>query len=186
MKRIWFLLVICLMLIPPVYAKEIGGVDMPDSLEVNDTRLVLNGAGLRKKFIIKVYAAGLYLMQKTTDPQKIVDADEPMQIRLHFIYDGVSKDKLIDAWNEGFQKGTAGNIEPIKNKIDQFNSYFTEEAKKNDIYDLVYTPQDGLEVIIKGKSMGKIGGLEFKKAVFSIWLGQDTALPKLKEDLLGK
>jgi hypothetical protein len=109
-----------------------------------------------------------------------------MAIRMHFIYDGVSSEKLIEGWNEGFGKATGGNIGPIKKEIDAFNAFFTEEAKENDIYDIVYIPGEGVSVTMKGVLKGTIQGLDFKKAVFSIWLGDDPADSKLKKGMLGK
>ncbi len=168
-------------------AVETGGVNIPDSMSLkNGQKLILNGAGLRTKFFMKIYAGALYTKQKMNDAKKIIEADEPMAIRMHFIYDGVSAKKLIDAWNEGFENATGGNIKPIKDKVDKFNSFFTQEAKKGDIYDIVYVPGQGVSVTIKGKAMGTISGLEFKKAVFSIWLGDKPADSSLKEGMLGE
>jgi hypothetical protein len=164
---------------------EAGGVQLPDSLTVNKARLQLNGAGVRKKVIIKVYAGGLYLLNKETDPAKIIEANEPMVIRMHFIHSTVSKEKLISAWNEGFANATNGNIATLQKEITAFNGYFQEDAKKGDVYDVVYVPGQGTSVEIKGKRKGSIPGLEFKKAVFSIWLGEKPADAKLKKGMLG-
>jgi hypothetical protein len=170
----------------PASAKEIGGVNFPDALPAGNEQLVLNGAGLRTKMFIKVYAGGLYLRKKDNDAQKIINADEPMVIRLHFVYDGVSQDKLIEAWNEGFANATGGNLAPQKESINKFNSFFTEEARKGNIYDIIYTPGEGISVIIKGKLLGTIKGLDFKKSVFGIWLGDKPADNSLKQGLLGR
>ena len=186
MKRLIVITLALLMMTPVAYAKQIGSVTLPDSLMAGKDKLLLNGAGLRKKLFIKVYAGGLYLKQKETDPLKIMATDEPMAIRMHFIYNGVSSKKLIDGWNEGFKNGTGGNIEPIKSEINQFNAFFADEAKKNDIYDIIYIPGQGISVYIKGKLKGTIPGFAFKKAVFSIWLGDKPADKKLKQGMLGK
>jgi hypothetical protein len=167
-------------------AEQIGDVNLPDSLMAGKDTLLLNGAGFRKKVFIKVYAGGLYLKQKQTEPQKVIALDEPMAIRMHFVYDGVSSKKLIRGWNEGFQNGTGGNTEPIKGEIDKFNSFFAEEAKKNDIYDIIYIPGQGVSIYVKGALKGTIPGLDFKKAVFSIWLGDKPADKNLKKGMLAK
>ena len=140
--------------------------------------------GIRKKFVIKVYACGLYLKEKTSDYQKIIDSDEPMIIRMHFLYRKVSNKKLIEAWNEGFAK--YANSEKIAMEIEQFNALFTKNAVKNDIYELIYTPRKGTDLMINGEIIGTVGGLEFKKALFSIWLAENTSLPELRESLLGE
>ncbi len=186
-KKIFAIALGFLLIFSVAGAVETGGVNMPDSMTLkNGQKLILNGAGLRTKFFMKIYAGALYTKQKMNDAKKIIDADEPMAIRMHFIYDGVSAEKLINAWNEGFENATGGNIKPIKDKVDKFNSFFKEEAKKGDIYDIVYIPEQGLTVTIKGKLMGTIEGPEFKRAVFSIWLGDEPADSSLKDGMLGK
>ena len=186
MKRLMFMVLVVFMISPMANAKQVGKVELPDSLMAGTDELLLNGAGFRKKLFIKVYAAGLYLKEKQTDPQKIMDAETPMAIRMHFVHSEVPSKKLVDAWNEGFVNGTGGNIEPIKTEIDTFNAYFSQEAKKNDIYDIIYIPEQGVSVYIKGELKGTIKGLDFKKAVFSIWLGEKPADSKLKKKMLGE
>ncbi len=182
------IIVFCLLLMmtAPVQALEIGGVNLPDVLHTGNEQLILNGAGLRTKFFIKVYAGGLYLKKKEMDSRKTIDADEPMAIRMQFIRDGVSPEKLIDAWNKGFASATGGNLAPVKSRVDTFDSFFTEEARTGDIYDIVYTPGDGVSVTIKGKLKGTIKGLDFKKALFAIWLGEKPADNSLKQGMLGR
>jgi len=186
MKRLLVVVLAVFMISPAAVAKQVGKVNLPDSLMAGKDELLLNGAGFRKKFFIKVYAAGLYLKEKQTDPQKIMDADTPMAIRMHFVHSEVSSKKLVNAWNEGFVNGTGGNIAPIKTKIDTFNAYFSQKAEKNDIYDIIYIPEQGVSVYIKGELKGTIKGLDFKKAVFSIWLGEKPADSKLKKAMLGE
>ncbi|MEW5908350.1 MAG: chalcone isomerase family protein [Thermodesulfobacteriota bacterium] len=168
------------------WSAEVAGVSLPDSLAVDGINLVLNGAGLRKKLVIKVYAAGLYLTQKDRNSQAIVDADKPMAIRMHFIYDGVTAKQLIETWNEGFAVTMGENAPALKDRVASFNSFFTREAKKNDRYDLIYQPQKGTSLVINDNPAGTISGLDFKKALFSIWLGEKASNKGLKAALLGE
>ena len=184
-KRVFAMVLGLLLMISLIGAAQIGGLKLPDSLMAGNTKLLLNGAGVRKKLIFKVYAGGLYLEKKNTHAAKIIAADEPMAIRMQFMRD-VSNDKLIGAWDEGFDKATGGNIEPIAKEIKAFNAFFTEEAKEGDIYDIVYTPGEGVAVTMNGVLKGTIKGLDFKKALFAIWLGDDPADSGLKEGMLGK
>jgi hypothetical protein len=170
----------------PAYALEIGGVALPETLDAGGKSLVLNGAGLRKKFFFKIYAGALYLPEKESDPGKIVPADEPMAVRMHFIYDGVSAEKLIETWNEGFEKTTGGRPGPLSDRIVAFNGLFTEEAGEGDVYDIVYTPSEGVRVVMNGRAAGTIQGLDFKTALFAIWLGEDPADDGLKREMLGR
>ncbi len=186
MKKMLVVIFFALTITAPVQAKEIGGMNLSDTIVAGKEQLVLNGAGLRKKFFVKAYAGGLYLKTKENDAQRIVNADEPMAIRLQFIYDGVSCKQLVEGWNEGFANATNGNLGSIKESADTFNSFFTEDARKGDVYDIIYTPGEGVHVSIKGKLMGVISGLDFKKALFAIWLGEKPVDSALKQGMLGK
>lgn len=167
-------------------AIEIGGVTLSDTMKLEKTTLKLNGVGLRKKVFVKVYAGGLYLESNQSQADTIISADEPMAIRMHFIYDGVSSDKLISAWNDGFAKSTSGSTGSIQKQIDQFNGFYTETAEKNHVHDLIYEPGKGVTVILNGKTVGIIPGLDFKKALFGIWLCDEPADKGLKNGMLGK
>ena len=116
MKKLVVIILAVFMMSPTAFAMQVADVTLPDSLMAGGDTLLLNGAGLRKKFIIKVYAGGLYLKQKDTDPVKIIDEDAPMAIRMHFIHDGVSSEKLVDGWNKGFMNGTTEILHPFKQR----------------------------------------------------------------------
>ncbi len=186
MRRLMLSLGLIVVLAIPASATEIGGVNMPDTMTVGEQQLMLNGAGLRKKLWIKVYAGGLYLKEPTSNSINIIQADEPMAVRMHFIYDGVSAQKLIDAWDEGFDAALKGDTSSIQAEIDQFNSLFTVEAKEGDIYDIVYLPEEGTRVSFNGKLVGVVPGLPFKQALFAIWLGKKPADDDLKDGMLGE
>jgi hypothetical protein len=175
-----------LLMCSPATALEIGGATLPDTMAVEGKDLVLNGAGLRKKLFVKVYAMGLYLPRKSGDAPEIIQADEPMAARMHFIYDGVSAGDLVGAWKEGFENSTDGNQAPIRAEIDTFNGYFSGDAKKDDVYEFIYAPGQGVRTVFNGQPVGTIRGLDFKRALFGIWLGDKPADKSLKKGMLGQ
>ena len=167
-------------------AKEIAGINMPESLKTGQTTLLLNGAGVREKFFIDVYVGGLYLKKRSQDPKEIIEANEPMAIRLHVVSSMLTSKKMEKATREGFAKATDGNIEPIKVQIDEFCSVFQKEIKEDDRYDLIYVPGKGVEVYINGEYASVTEGLAFKKALFGIWLSDKPAQKSLKKAMLGQ
>ena len=64
------------------------------------------------------------------------------------------------------------------------------KTSKEDSWVFIYIPGKGTEVHIHDGTTdtlkGVIPGLGFKKALFSIWLGEDAPVGGLKDDLLGK
>ena len=73
---------LALLMIPTVQAVEIAGVKMDENIKLANTDLKLNGAGIRFKSIFKVYVMGLYLAEKKTTVNDILNAPGPKQIRL--------------------------------------------------------------------------------------------------------
>ena len=54
------------------------------------------------------------------------------------------------------------------------------------MFDLVYLPGEGVRVLKNGEQKDTVGGLEFKKALFGIWLSDKPAQEDLKEKMLGQ
>ena len=78
MRALIAILAVALFASTEALALDVGGVTLPDSVQVGGQTLALNGAGLRKKMFVKVYAGGLYLKSKATDADSVVSADAPM------------------------------------------------------------------------------------------------------------
>jgi len=178
---------VLLLLALAVFSKEFEGIFFPDTLEVDGKKLVLNGVGLRLKKVlllnIKVYAAGLYLEEKSSAPKEIIGSDKPKAIFMHFIYSNVGKDKLIEAFNEGFEANGAAEAKELKPQIEKFLSFWPDMAK-DDQARLIYSPGTGTRVIIKGKEAGLIEGAQFAKLLFSVWLGPKPPNEELKTGML--
>jgi hypothetical protein len=88
---------------------------------------------------------------------------------------------------EGFENSTGGKTAPLKAKIDAFVGTFKKsEITEGNVFDIVYTPGKGVESFKNGKSQGTIEGLDFKKALFGIWLGAKPADEDLKAAMLAK
>lgn len=166
---------------------KVGGVTLPNTESYKGKTLVLNGSGVRERLWIDLYAAGLYLDQKTSNAQQILNADKPMAIKLHVVSKLITSDKMVESVKEGFENSTGGNTAPIQREIDQILGFFKEDIKKNDVFDLVYLPSEGGVVAYKnGKEQGIVKGQNFKKALFGIWLSDRPADENLKKNLLGQ
>src|SRR5215471_4126838 len=69
----------------PVLAAELSGATLPDTLVAGDKTLKLNGLGLRKKAVFKVYVGGLYLESPSKDASAILASDQAKAIRMQFL-----------------------------------------------------------------------------------------------------
>lgn len=170
----------------PVNAqKQIGGISIPTSLSIGELKLQLNGAGIREKLWFDLYVGGLYLQEKSSDADKIMAADEEMAIKMHIISDMITEEKMVKATLEGFKKSTGGNMEPLQEKIDRFIDLFRTGIEVGHVYNFVYLPSQGVKVYKNKKLHDTIPGLEFKKALFGIWLCNQPPDADLREGMLG-
>jgi hypothetical protein len=164
----------------------LNDVMLPAMIKKENADLVLNGAGIRKKVIFKLYVAGLYLKEKTKDASEIIPADKPMLMRLTITSRLISSSNMSEAIEEGFKKSMNGNTAPLQGMIDLFiNTFKKEEIKGGDVFEIGYTPNLGVQTYKNGKYQGVIPGLDFKKALFGIWLSPNPVDSDLKKGLLG-
>jgi len=170
-----------------VLAATVEGVNIPEAVQIDSGRkLVLNGAGIRSKFIFSIYIGALYLPEKMHDVPAILQSDKPNRVMMHCLYHEIDKVKLVDAWNEGFDSNLSQQQRKIlHNRIEQFNGIFPA-LKRGDVILLDYTPGEGTRLTYNGKLLGKIEGKDFNKALLSIWLGEHPADDELKAAMLGK
>jgi len=101
MATLW----IALLAAAPAGGREVSGVEVPGSYAVGGESLELNGAGLRKKFIFKVYVGALYLKERSSDAASILAADAPWAVRMTFLRD-VTRSQLMGAFREGFENNS--------------------------------------------------------------------------------
>ncbi len=164
-----------------------SAADMPKSFSAGGQQLVLNGVGTRTKFVISVYRAGLYLQKQSEDANQIIAANAPMAIRMKVLSGFASAEKMKQALITGFNKSTGGNTAPIQPQIDQLlGAAFKDKVNKGDVFDLVYTPGGGTQVLKNSKQTTIVSGLPIKQALFGIWLSGKPAQASLKAEMLGK
>ncbi len=182
------LLIITLLTITPAMAQtKIGGNVMPNVMKVGNEYLKMNGAGIREKMFLNLYVGTLYLQSKTTDANEIIAANKPMAVKIKIISGMVDNDNFEEALREGFDKSTNNNIAPVKERMEtMILEGFKEDIETNDIYDLVYEPSKGCTLYKNNTSLVTVPGLDFKKALFGVWLGEEPADSGLKKKMLGK
>ena len=72
---------------PVALARELEGATLADTVKTGEKTLKLNGLGLRKKAMFKVYVGGLYLESPSKDANAILAFDQAKAIRLYFLHD---------------------------------------------------------------------------------------------------
>ncbi len=167
-------------------AETVAGVEVEDTLDVAGETLVLQGAGLRKRLFIKLYAAGLYVPEGSpSEATWLVDSDEPVAITLDIVSDLVTRDKMVEALNDGFAASTGGDTSAIDNEIRALDAAMGDAMEAGSTMTFAYEPGVGTRVFRNSEEKVVIEGLPFKRALFGIWLSDTPVAAKLKAELLG-
>jgi long-chain acyl-CoA synthetase len=173
--------------VPSAGAVTIASVDVPEQQTLAGQTLVLNGAGLRQRFVFHVYVAALYRPQPTHDAQAVVESGEPQLLRLTLLRDINSK-ALTDALNEGLKaNNTEAELAAMKDTIEHFETFMKTggEGASGDQVEMRF--QHGtVSVSFKGKTLGEVADPRFAAALLKVWLGAVPAQESLKQALLGQ
>ncbi|MBN2705578.1 MAG: chalcone isomerase family protein [Deltaproteobacteria bacterium] len=167
-------------------ALTIKGVEFADNTEISGKTLHLNGAGIRKKFFLPIYACGLYLPHPTSDAEKAIRTDVAKQVVMHFIHSKVGKEKIVQGWNDGFFNNSQEKLSVLQERINTFNAFFDRDLVVGDRIVITYLPEQGTSVSINQTDKGSIPGIDFMQALWAIWLGSNPADAGMKDGMLGK
>lgn len=168
---------------------EVANVKYEPTLDLAGQKLVLNGAGIRYKFVVKVYTAGLYLSHKVNTTQEVLAAPGPKRIHIQMLreIDGNELGKL-------FTKGMEANapreefVKSINGVLKLSEVFASRKALNNgDSFSVDYVPGLGSTLLLNGKPLMSepIKEPEFFTALLRIWLGEKPADDGLKDALLG-
>jgi hypothetical protein len=169
-------------------ATELAGVRFPASVSVGGSALQLNGAGIRHKFVVKVYAAGLYLSGRASTPEAVLAAPGAKRIHVVMLRD-IDANELGRLFTRGMQDNNpretfSRSIPGTLRMGEIFAAKKRLAAGEN--FSVDWVPGVGTSVLVNGRAQGDpIKEPEFFQALARIWLGNNPPDPTLKEALLG-
>ncbi|MFZ2267489.1 MAG: chalcone isomerase family protein [Azonexus sp.] len=179
-------LLAALLAVPGLHAAEVAGVRIDDKLRVGNHELVLNGAGIRTRFFIKVYVGALYVGEKASSPAAIIDSDAPRRISLRLLRD-LDAESLHSALDEGLRNNlTATELVALKGPAEQLAGIMRGigKVRESDTVAIDFSA-DGVTVGVNGEMRGKVAGGAFARALLKVWLGDKPADASLKKAMLG-
>jgi hypothetical protein len=176
---------VTLALAAPALAREVAGVEFPEAVVLGGHELKLNGAGVRSKFFVKVYAGGLYLAQPSREAAAIVAADAPKRVRMVFLRE-VDAKKILETYREGFESNSPGPALPaLLQKLERIAPALADMKKGGEML-VTYVPGEGTTVTAAGGGSVTVEGKDFADAMFRNWLGPKPADGGLEKAFLGK
>lgn len=169
-------------------SKLVGTVSYPVTQAVGGSPLVLNGAGVRYRFVVPVYTAGLYLSSRAITPAAVIAAPGPKRLHVVMLRD-IDADQLGRLFTRGMQDNVprAGFSKFIPGTL-RMSEIFSahKQLKKGESFSVDYVPGVGTTVLVNGEATAEpIAEPEFFNGLMSIWLGERPADSALKDQLLG-
>ena len=159
------------------------------SVQVAGSTLQLNGAGIRYKFVIKVYTAGLYLAGKASTPEAVLAAPGPKRMHVVMLRD-IDANELGRLFTRGMQDNSpreefSKSIPGTLRMADIFSA--KKKLVVGDNFSVDWVPGVGTTVLVNGTAQGDpVKEPEFFTALMRIWLGNTPADTALKDALLGQ
>ena len=173
------------------HGAEVAGVKLPDKTRVGagGPELVLNGAGLRTRYFVKVYAAGLYLEKKSQTTAGVLALTGPKRVSMHLLRE-LSARQIHGALQEGIAaNNSAEEQEELMPQLGELDVVMAQlgPIKAGDVVTLDFVPGTGTVVTVNGRAKGRpIAGEALYRALLRVWLGDSPAQEDLKKALLGQ
>lgn len=165
-----------------------GSKAFPSQLQMGNEMLVLNGKGTRMRAVFQVYELALYLQKKTQDPQQVMNMPGAKSARFVALRD-IPSDQFGLSLIGGMRKNlSADQATEIIRYMDEVIKVFSTEPQisKGQTFSMDYIPGKGTAFYLDGVQKGPIVTYPgFAAAVLSIWMGDNSIDPQLKDGLLG-
>ncbi len=167
---------------------KVEGFTFPGEVTVANTKLHLNGVGVRQVAWLKGYSAGLYLAQTTTSQAQALALPGPKRVSMRMIIDAPSEE-----FAKAFTKGVTRNTPPeqwadVQERVMKFDATVRSigKLKKGDMVDVEWRPAQGTVAMVNGKPFGQpVPGEDMFTAMLKIYIGDRPTDAKLKAGLLG-
>ena len=164
----------------------VAGQPFVRRLALAGSELQLNGTGVRGWY--KAYAAGLYLVQPSSDPARVAEQPGPKRLQLRMRFD-----LPASAFASAFRTGVERNVAPdeaarLAPRIADFEARVRAlgTVHDGDVIDLDLIPGQGLRFSVNGRPQGEpIAGEDFYAALLLAFVGAKPYDDKLKAGLLG-
>lgn len=173
----------------PAGAATLEGQTFAEQVRLDDSDLRLNGLGVRAIFIFKAYVAGLYLPQKTSQGQAVLQQVGPKRLQLRMLMEvgaGDIKKALVDGMRKNVSEAQWA---AMQERVERFSRTIDAigVTRRGDSITLDYVPERGLLLAVNDTARGTpIPGADFYHAMLAIFVGDDPVDTRLRAGLLGQ
>jgi hypothetical protein len=187
MRRKILPVLLSLWLVSPASAATIAGVSFPDRYPVDGQTLVLNGVGLRTLtiFHVKIYVAGLYLPEPSTDAQHILSMPGTKVIVMEFLHAG-SKAEVEKEYRKGQEENCGqGECAPTDGADFERLIAAAPAVEPGDTYTYIVSDK-GVKLLANNKLVIDLANKDLGYRILAGFIGNHPPSPELRTALLGQ
>lgn len=161
---------------------EIEGVHFDRQLDT-EPPLEIQGYGLlRYRLVIKAYVAAYY--QSELDAP-LEDMNTSRKLEIEYFH-AIKAEDFTKATRKGVEQNTdQATLAAIEEDLEQFLELY-QDVQPGYRYALSWFPEQGLQLLLNGESLGTLENAQLAQALFAIWIGDNPGDRRLKEALLGR
>ena len=157
--------------------------------QLQDTPLVLNGAGTRTRVMFQVYDMALYLPRKATSAEAALAMPGPKRLSFVALREIPGTDLGL-AFIKGLQANSSREqVQRHTPSSTRLIEIFSGKSRllPGERFAMDYVPGKGTQFFIQGQPQGApVGDAEYFEMVLRIWLGPSAVEPLLRDALLGQ
>lgn len=173
--------------LPALPAVDLGEVALEESTQVGGQNLKLNGAGIAKRLVFKVYAMGLYLPDRTQHTDAVLATDGPRRMTILPLRD-ISSDDFSEAVMSDLSPERFTSPEVLQQLVALADAIGRQPGglRRGDVLTLDWLPGIGAVVALNRKPLtAPMRNRAVYNALLMVWLGEKPTDPALKAKLLG-
>lgn len=151
---------------------RVEGLDVPGSLIVRGRKLLLNGAGMRKRGYYKSMVVGLYLPERLTTLEAVMRLDGPRRIQLQLLRDftqsTVSRIFLADFK----QTATETEFKGLINEVAEIGGIYNnvKRVEQGDVVNIDWQPGQGIIASLNDRVLNQNGKPIASELAYQIYL----------------
>jgi hypothetical protein len=158
----------------PAYALNHAGVELAPLIRVPDQSRPwpLSGSALIHRSFIPFYGLALYApLGAVNGAEDISLGLTPLQITLVWYANSLPKAQVQEHFRKQFEQvADADTMARISSRLDKFLAVLPD-AERGKRITIHYSPDGGARIEVEGGGDAHIPGIEFNRALISIWLG---------------
>ncbi|ANY18389.1 hypothetical protein AW878_08165 [Bordetella pseudohinzii] len=162
------------------------GVAIASEVTQGPRTLKLVGAGVRTKFVFRIYVAALYALEPSQDARRLIEGPGARRLHLQMLRD-VDSATLEEAMHDELKANhSADDVRALTPAIERLSQLLktTDRLHEGDTIDLEIDA-GAVAILYNRQNKGRIDDPRLPAALMRVWLGDNPTQTSLKQALLG-